>query len=210
MKNATLRGYLLTGLVVWLPILATYVVIKFLVDLLDQTLSLLPSYIQPENLFGIHMPGLGVILSLLILLFTGILATNFFGQKIMQWSESVLVKIPLVRTIYNGTKQVITAVISTDSKSFKKVLLVEWPRKGIWSIAFHTGSPGHKINTTNEDLISIFIPTTPNPIGGFVMVIPREDTIELNMSIDEALKYIISLGVVYPGQQEPQTEPSVK
>lgn len=197
MKSATLRGYLLTGLVVWLPILATFVVIRFMIDLLDKTLSLLPYNMQPEQLFGIHMPGLGVILSLIILLVTGVVATNFFGQKIMQWSESLLARIPLVRTIYNGTKQIITTVISKDSKSFKKVLLVEWPRKGIWSIAFHTGTAGSKFAITDEEMVSIFIPTTPNPIGGFVMILPASETIELNMTIDEALKYIISLGVMH-------------
>lgn len=196
LKSKALRGYLLTGLVVWLPVLATFVVIRFLIDLLDKTIALLPTGAQPEQLFGIHLPGLGVLLSLLILLLTGMATTNLLGQKLMQWSESLLVRIPLVRTIYNGTKQLITAVLSSESKSFKKVLLIEWPRKGIWTIAFHTGSPGQKINKTGEEMLSIFVPTTPNPTGGFVMVLPKSETIELDMTIDEALKYIISLGVM--------------
>lgn len=199
LNSKAVRSYLITGLVVWLPVLATFVVIRFLIDLLDQTIALLPAGIQPDKLIGMHLPGLGVLLSLLILLLTGMAVTNLVGQKLMQWSESLLERIPLVRTIYNGTKQLITAVFSTESKSFKKVLLVEWPRKGIWTIAFHTGTAGQKLNKTDQEMISIFLPTTPNPIGGFVMILPKSETIELDMTIDEALKYVISLGVVQPG-----------
>ena len=133
MKNVAIRRYLLAGLVVWLPILATFGILRFIVDLLDQTISLLPLAYQPKQLFGVRIPGFGVLLSLVLLFFTGIIATNFFGQRVVLWSESVLDKIPLVRSIYNASKQVIQAIFATNSNAFRKVLLVEYPRKGMWS-----------------------------------------------------------------------------
>ena len=194
------RRYLLAGLVVWLPILATFGILRFIVDLLDQTLSLLPVAYQPEQLLGVSIPGFGVLLSLLLLLLTGILATNFLGQRLVVWSEAVLDKIPLVRSIYNASKQVIQAIFATNSQAFRKVLLVEYPRKGLWSIAFQTGvanTPlGMQIGT--DEMLSIFIPTTPNPTSGFLMMVPKSDVIELKLTIDEALKYIISLGMMQP------------
>ncbi len=200
MKSITIRRYLLAGLVVWLPILATFGILRFIVDLLDQTISLLPAAYQPEQLFGVRIPGFGVLLSLILLLFTGIIATNFLGQRLVIWSEAVLDKIPLVRSIYNASKQVIQAIFATNSHAFRKVLLVEYPRKGLWSLAFQTGISnalvGAHIGT--EEMVSIFIPTTPNPTGGFLMMVPKSDVIELTMSIDEALKFIISLGMMQP------------
>ncbi|MCW8400308.1 DUF502 domain-containing protein [Legionella sp. PATHC038] len=199
MKPLSLRSYLLTGLVVWLPILITIGVLRFIIDLLDNTLALIPKAYQPEQLIGHYIPGLGVILSLIILLVTGIIATNYFGQRLVEWGESILVKIPLVRSIYKTVKQVINAVLSTNSEAFRKVVLIEYPRKGLWSIAFQTGAASSSINNkTKEELVSIFIPTTPNPTSGFLMMLPRSDVIELDMSIDEALKFIISLGVMPP------------
>jgi len=198
-KALSLRSYLLTGLVVWLPILITIGVLRFIIDLLDNTLALIPKAYQPEQLIGHYIPGLGVILSLIILLVTGIIATNYFGQRLVEWGESILVKIPLVRSIYKTVKQVINALLSTNSEAFRKVVLIEYPRKGLWSIAFQTGAASTSINNkTNEELVSIFIPTTPNPTSGFLMMLPRTDVIELDMSIDEALKFIISLGVMPP------------
>ncbi|MCW8407533.1 DUF502 domain-containing protein [Legionella sp. PATHC035] len=199
MKALSLRSYLLTGLVVWLPILITIGVLRFIIDLLDNTLALIPKAYQPEQLIGHYIPGLGVILSLIILLVTGIIATNYFGQRLVEWGESILVKIPLVRSIYKTVKQVINALLSTNSEAFRKVVLIEYPRKGLWSIAFQTGAASTSINNkTKEELVSIFIPTTPNPTSGFLMMLPRTDVIELDMSIDEALKFIISLGVMPP------------
>jgi uncharacterized membrane protein len=192
-----LRSYLFTGLIVWLPILVTFVILRFIIELLDNTIALLPNSYQPEKLFGVHVPGLGVLLSLLLLLGTGILATNLIGQRLMSWGEAVLVRIPLVRSIYNTAKQVIQAVFATNSQAFRKVLLVEYPRKGLWTIAFLTGSPHSELNTlVGDELLSIFVPTTPNPTSGFFMMIPKEDAIELSMTIEEALKLIISLGVM--------------
>lgn len=199
MKSKSIRSYLLAGLVVWLPILVTFVVLRFIVDLLDQTMALLPDAYQPEQLIGIHLPGLGVLLSLMLLIVTGLIATNFLGQRLVSWSESILERIPLVRSIYNATKQVINAIFATNSQAFRKVLLVEYPRKGMWSLAFQTGITTEEVNRhTGSEMVSIFIPTTPNPTSGFLMVVPREDVIELSMTIDEALKFIISLGVMQP------------
>lgn len=199
MKGKSIRSYLLAGLVVWLPILVTIVILRFIVDLLDQTMALLPTTYRPEALIGFHVPGLGVLLSLILLVVTGIIATNFLGQRLVSWSESILERIPLVRSIYNAAKQVIHAIFGTNSQAFRKVLLVEYPRKGMWSLAFQTGVSSTAITShTASDMVSIFIPTTPNPTSGFLMLVPRSDVIELTMTIDEALKFIISLGVMQP------------
>ena len=199
MKTMSLRSYLLAGLVVWLPILVTIMVLRFIIDLLDNTLALIPKAYQPEQLLGLHIPGLGVILSLALLLITGICATNFFGERLVRWGESILSKIPLVRSIYNAVKQVMNAILSTNSEAFRKVLLIEYPRKGLWTIGFQTGAVNAQINAiTNQEMVSLFIPTTPNPTSGFLIMVPKADAIELNMSIDEALKFTISLGVMQP------------
>lgn len=199
MNSKNLRSYLLAGLVVWLPILVTMMVLRFIIDLLDHTLALIPKAYQPEQLLGIHIPGFGVILSLILLFFTGLIATNFLGQSLVRWGESLLSRIPLVRTIYNAVKQVLSAVLSTNSAAFRKVLLIEYPRKGLWSIAFQTGTGNLEINEkTQQDMISVFIPTTPNPTSGFIMLIPKQEAIELDMSVDAALKFTISLGVMQP------------
>ncbi|HAT8642949.1 TPA: DUF502 domain-containing protein [Legionella pneumophila subsp. pneumophila] len=197
MKLISLRAYLITGLIVWLPIFVTIVVLRFIIDMLDSTLALFPKAYQPEQLFGFYLPGFGVLFSLVLLLVTGIIATNFFGQRLVSRGESLLAKIPLVRSIYNAVKQVIHAVLSTNSQAFRKVVLVEYPRKGLWTIAFQTGSVNPEIKEkSKEDMMSVFVPTTPNPTSGFMLMIPRQDAIELNMSIDEALKLVISLGVM--------------
>ena len=199
MKSISFRKYLLAGLVVWLPILATFGILRFIIDLLDNTIALLPYAYQPEQLFGFKVPGFGVIISLVLLLITGILATNFLGQRLVTWSEALLDKIPLVRSIYNASKQIIQAIFATNSQAFRKVLLVEYPRKGVWSIAFQTGVTSSLVaEKVGEDVVSIFIPTTPNPTSGFLMMLPKKDVIELDMTIDEALKFIISLGMMQP------------
>jgi len=199
-KSNALKKYLLAGLVVWLPIIATVLILRFLIDLLDQTMSLLPESYNPEKVMGINIPGLGVILSIIVLFITGILATNLFGQKLVRMSEAILDRIPLVRSIYNATKQMIEAVFSTNSQAFRKVVLVQYPRQGLWSLAFQTGAAikecGEK---TNQEMLSIFIPTTPNPTSGFLMMVAKDEVIELEMSVDNALKFIISLGVMQPG-----------
>lgn len=197
--NTHLRRYFIGGLLVWLPIWITLVVINFLVNLLDSSLALIPKAYLPEALVGFHIPGLGVVLSALILLTTGMLVTNFLGRRLVLLSEAVLARIPLVRTIYTSSKQVIDTIFSTQGDSFRKVLLVEYPRKGMWSIAFQTAGAIPSIQThIGEEMVTIFIPTTPNPTAGFMMMVPCKDVIELNMSVEQAFKLIVSLGVVQP------------
>lgn len=196
MNTKSLRGYVLAGLVVWLPLLITVGVLRFIIDLLD---SLIPQAYQPEQLLGHSIPGIGVIVSFILLLITGMVATNYLGQQLVSWGDSIFSKIPLVRSIYKTVKQVMNAVLSTNSEAFRKVVLIEYPRKGLWSIAFQTGSVSSDINIkTQEELISVFIPTTPNPTSGFLLMVPKKDAIELDMGIDAALKLIISLGVMQP------------
>ena len=199
----SIRSYLITGLVVWLPILVTFLVLRFIVDLLGQSVALLPTDYQPKQLIGFNIPGIGVIISLALLLITGVVATNILGQHLVRFSESLLNKIPLVRTIYSSTKQVINAILSTNSQAFRKVVLVEYPRKGLWSIAFQTSSSSFiKNKSATEEMISIFIPTTPNPTSGFLMMVNKSEVKELSMTIDEALKCVISLGVMQPEPYE--------
>ena len=192
------RRYLLAGLIVWVPILVTIGVLRFIVDLLDGVIALLPAHMQPEYLLGQDVFGAGAVVSLLILLVTGLFATNFFGQKLVGWGESILARIPLVRSIYNAAKQVINAVLSNNGQAFRKVLMVEFPRQGSWTLAFLTANAPE--NPSGEAMVCVFIPTTPNPTSGFFMMIPKAQVIELDMSVDEALKCIISLGVMQPKQ----------
>ena len=200
----SIRSYLLAGLVVWLPILVTMWILQFIVELLDSSVALLPDAYQPSNLLGINVPGLGVLFSLVVLLLTGVLVTNYLGQLLVGWSERFLDKIPLVRSIYNTAKQVIQAIFSSNSNAFRKVVLVEYPRKDIWTLAFQTANsvPFFDKDTENE-MISIFVPTTPNPTGGFLLMVARSQIKEVSLTVDEALKYIISLGVM---QQKPDAK----
>lgn len=195
LKPKLLRSYLLTGLVVWLPIIVTFVVLRFIVDLLDTTIALIPNQYQPQQWLGVEIPGLGVIFSLLVLIFTGIIATNFLGQRLFSWGEAVLARIPLVRSIYTATKQVIQALFATNSVAFRKVLLIEYPREGLWSLGFLTGNTP-KWGEQKEPMVSVFIPTTPNPTSGFLILVPESQTRPVAMTIDEALTFIISLGVM--------------
>ncbi|KTD08274.1 DUF502 domain-containing protein [Legionella jamestowniensis] len=198
MKSKIFRRYILAGLVVWLPIVVTFIVLRFVIELLDKTMALLPNAYRPDTLLGVHIPGLGVILSLLIIFVTGIIATNYFGQRLVDFGEKILARIPLVRSVYNASKQVIHALFASNSQAFRKVLLVEYPRKGMWSIAFLTGSTDGSVisSHTEEEMISLFIPTTPNPTSGFLIMVPKNEAIEISMTVDEALKFIISLGVM--------------
>lgn len=197
---ASLRRYFISGLLFWLPIWATFVVIRFLVDILNNTISLLPHRYQPDMLLGFHIPGIGVIITLLVILFTGLLVANFIGRKLVSLWEAVVRRIPLVRTVYTGVKQVLDTLFAPGGQSFRKVLLVEYPRAGLWSIAFQTGDGTREVEKSINGgaLVSLFIPTTPNPTSGFLMMVPRSKVIELDMSVEQALKYVISLGVVQP------------
>ncbi len=194
-----MKKYFIAGLLVWMPLIITFVVLRAIVALLDKTLLLLPQDYQPDKWLTFDIPGLGVLLAVTIVLLTGVIVANFLGRRLVSKWEALLAKIPLVRTLYAGTKQIMETVLAADSKSFRKVLLIQYPRKGVWSLAFMTsGSLGEVQHKTTARVISVFIPTTPNPTSGFVLMVPEQDAIELDMSIEDGLKMIISMGVVVP------------
>ena len=187
-----LRRYLIAGLLVWLPIGVTVLIVKLLVDLMDQTLVVLPEAYSPDHLLGFHIPGLGVLLSILVVLTTGVIMAHFFGQKLVVAWEAILNRIPLVRSIYSSVKQLSETLLSTGGQSFRKVLLIEYPRKGLWTLAFQTGTEvGEAQLKTGEEVINVYVPTTPNPTSGFFLMVPRRDVVVLDMSVDEGLKMII-------------------
>jgi uncharacterized membrane protein len=199
------KRYLIAGLLVWVPLGITIWVLHFLVSTLDQTLLLVPEGARPEALFGFHIPGLGVVLSFAILLLTGALAANFFGARLIMVSESILGRIPVVKSIYSSVKQVSDTLLSDTGNAFRKALLVEYPYPGCWTIAFQTGSPSIAVTEfLAEEHVSVYVPTTPNPTSGFFLMLPRSRVHDLNMTVDEALKYIISMGVVSP---KPRLQP---
>lgn len=198
-----MRKYLIAGLLVWMPLGITFLVVRAIVGFLDKILLWLPAAYQPEALLGVHIPGLGVVLAIILVLATGMIVANLLGRRIVAAWESLLSRIPLVRSLYAGIKQIMEAVLATDAKSFRKVLLIEYPRKGVWSLAFMTSdSLGEVQAKTTSDVISVFIPTTPNPTSGFVLMVPNCDVIHLDMSVEEGLKMIISMGVVVPAWQK--------
>ena len=199
MVKKSFRRYLIAGLLVWVPLGVTLLVVKLLVDLMDRSLLLLPAAYRPDQLLGFHVPGLGLILSLTIVLFTGMIVANFFGRRLVFAWEALLARIPLVRSIYTSVKQVVETLFSSGGKSFRKVLLIQYPRAGIWTVAFQTAeSPEEVRDKTGRELVNVYVPTTPNPTSGFVIMVPRQDVVELDMSIDDGLKLIISMGVVVP------------
>ncbi len=194
-----IRRYLITGVIIWLPIVATLFVLGLFVGYLDQLVLLLPEKWQPYHLLGFHIWGLGVIIALIIVFITGFIASNFLGRQLLQLGEDILERIPLVRSIYSTAKQISDTMFSNKGKSFRKVVLVRYPHKESWSLAFVTHDSLGEINIkAPRQLISVFIPTTPNPTSGFLIMVPPEDAIELEMSVDEALRLIISLGVIIP------------
>ena len=195
-----IRRYLITGLLVWVPLVITVWVLSFLVSTMDQTLLLLPAPLRPEHWLGYYVPGMGVVLTLIVVFFTGLFTANILGQRLVRYAERVLGRIPVVNSIYNGVKQVSDTLFSPGGQAFRKALLVQWPSPGMWTIAFLTGTPGGDVvNHLQGDYISVYVPTTPNPTGGYFVMVPKSAVIELDMTIDEALKYVISMGVVAPG-----------
>jgi len=195
-----IRRYFITGLLVWVPIVITVWVLSVLVGTMDQTLLLLPSALRPESWLGVYVPGMGALLTLLVIFLTGLLAANIIGQRLVRYWERAMARIPVVNSIYNGVKQVSDTLFSPTGQAFRKVLLVQWPSPGIWVIAFQTGKPGGDVaNHLQGDYVSIYVPTTPNPTGGYFVMVARSAVVELDMSVDEALKYIISMGVISPG-----------
>jgi uncharacterized membrane protein len=195
-----LRRYLVAGLLVWLPLGATFLVINLLVGWMDNSLLLLPEEYRPDNLLGFHIPGLGVVLSLLILLLTGLVAANLFGRKVVSTWEMLLARIPLVRSVYSAVKQMVETMFADKGKSFRKVILVEFPRRGLWALAFLTNEESGAVQrATGREVVNVYIPTTPNPTGGYFVLVPKEDIRELDMSVDDGLKMLLSMGAVNPG-----------
>ena len=205
---ATVRRYLVAGLLVWIPLGITIWVLKLLVDLMDQTLLLLPERLRSDALFGFHVPGLGLILTAAILLVTGAVAANFFGRRLIALGDSLVGRIPIVRSIYGGIKQISDTLFSPEGKAFRRAVLVRYPHAGAWTVALVTGNPQHEVTEhLGRDQVSVFVPTTPNITSGFFLIVPSNETIELDMSVDEALKYIISMGVAEPPRRESATKP---
>jgi uncharacterized membrane protein len=204
------KKYFITGLLIWIPLAITFMVLAWIINTLDEILIWLPNDVQPRQMLGFNIPGVGVLLSLLIVFFTGLIAANVLGQKLVQVWEGLLSRIPVVKSIYYSVKQVSDTLFSSSGQAFRKALLVQYPRQGAWTIAFLTGKPGgDAANHLHGDYVSVYVPTTPNPTSGFFLMMPREDVIELEMSVDEALKYIISMGVVAPPARRPAERPAL-
>ena len=199
MKKSSIRRHFVAGLLIWVPLVITLWVLDLLVGAMDRSLLLLPDGFRTESWLGVHIPGLGVLLTLLVVFATGVLAANIIGQRLIRFGERVLARIPVFNSIYHSVKQVSDTLFSPSGQAFRKALLVQYPRQGSWTIAFLTGRPGGDVaNHLSGDYVSVYVPTTPNPTSGFFLMMPRADVVELDMTVDEALKYIISMGVVPP------------
>ena len=200
-----MKKYLITGLLVLVPLVITIWVLKSLIGIMDQSLLLLPEEWHPHTLFGRDIPGFGVIVTFVIVITTGVIATNFFGMQLILLWEKLLNRLPVVKSIYSSVKQVSDTLFSDSGNAFRKAVLVQFPREGAWTIDFLTGTPGGDVaNHLRGEYVSVFVPTTPNPTGGYFLMMPKADVVELDMSVDEALKYIISMGVVAPANKIPK------
>ena len=200
-----MKKYFITGLLVLVPFIITMWVITSIVAMMDQSLLLLPVSWRPKAQLGLEVPGVGALLTLLIIFVTGLIATNFFGKQLILLWENMLNRVPVVKSIYSSVKQVSDTLFSDSGNAFRQAVLVQFPRDGAWTIAFVTGLPGGDVsNHLHGDYVSIYVPTTPNPTGGYFIMMPKADVIELDMSVDEALKYIISMGVVAPVNKIPK------
>jgi uncharacterized membrane protein len=194
-----MKATFVTGLLIWVPLAITLWVIDLLVGTMDRTLDLLPLAWQPKVWLGREVPGLGVVLTALVILVTGLLARNIIGQRLVRAWEALLSRIPIVRSIYSSVKQVSDTILSPNGNAFRKAMLVQYPRPGVWTIAFQTGSPSPEVRShVPVDMVSVYVPTTPNPTSGFFLMMPRDQVVELKMTVDEALKYVVSMGVVAP------------
>jgi len=202
-----MKKYFITGLLIWIPLYITFAVLALIVNTLDGwIMPWLPQYLDPKNFLGFNIPGLGVLLFAFILFVTGVIGANVLGQRVVRSWESLLARIPVVKSLYSSIKQVSDTLFSNNGKAFRKALLVQYPREGIWTVAFLTGTPGDDISLQlGGNFVSVYVPTTPNPTSGFFLMLPSKDVIELDMSVDEALKYIISMGVVAPPSRAPET-----
>ncbi len=191
-----MKKYFITGLLVWIPLGITLWVLNLTIGTMDRTLLLLPEQWQPDKVLGIHIPGLGIILTLVVVGLTGLLVRNVLGQRVLYLWEGVLQHIPFVSSIYKGVKQVSDSLLSGSGNSFRKVLLVRYPHPEAWSLAFQTSVPGEVIDQFDEEYVAVFIPTTPSPVNGFYFFVRKADTITLDMTVDVALRSIVSMGVV--------------
>ena len=199
-----MKKYFITGLLIWVPLAITAWVLSMIVRTMDKSLLLLPVSIRPETLLGFYVPGLGAILTIVVVFLTGLVTANIIGQRLVRFWERVLSRIPVVKSVYYSVKQVSDTLFSSTGEAFRKALLVQYPRSGCWTIAFLTGQPGGDVVThLRGEYVSVYVPTTPNPTSGFFLMMPRADVVELDMSVDEALKYIISMGVVAPPMRNP-------
>lgn len=199
MRGQLIKRYFITGLLIWVPLAITVWVLSLIIGAMDQSLRLLPETIHPHRLLGVNVPGIGAILTLMIIFLTGLLAANFIGEKLVRWWERLLARIPVVNSVYHAVKQVSDTLLGPSGQAFRKAVLIQYPRHDMWTIAFLTGRPGGDVvNHLNGEHISVYVPTTPNPTSGFFIMLPRKDVFELDMTVDEALKYVISMGVVAP------------
>jgi uncharacterized membrane protein len=197
-----MKKYFITGLLVLVPLFITLWVLTSLIGMMDQSLLLLPESWRPKAQLGLEIPGVGALLTLLIIFVTGLIATNFFGMQVILLWEALLARVPVVKSIYSSVKQVSDTLFSDSGNAFRQAVLVQFPREGVWTIAFITGMPGGDVaNHLLGEYVSVYVPTTPNPTGGYFLMLPREEVIALDMSVDEALKYIISMGVVAPADK---------
>lgn len=197
-----MKKYFITGLLVLVPLTITLWVISSLIGMMDQSLLLLPAQWRPKAQLGLDIPGMGAVLTLLIIFVTGLIATNFFGRQLIFLWEALLARVPVVKSIYASVKQVSDTLFSDSGNAFRQAVLVQFPRQGCWTIAFITGKPGGDVvNHLHGDYVSVFVPTTPNPTGGYFLMMARAEVLDLDMSVDQALKYIISMGVVAPPEK---------
>jgi uncharacterized membrane protein len=196
---SAVRKWFVSGLLVIVPVAITIGVLQWIIGLLDRTLLILPEAWQPDRLIGVHIPGFGVLLTLAIVLAAGAAASNFMGKKLVRWGDWLVSRIPVVRSIYSSVKQVSDTLFSETGNAFRTAVLVQWPRPDVWTIGFVTGTPGGDVaNYLVGEYLSVYVPTTPNPTGGYFVMLRKNDCVELKMSVDDALKYVISMGVVAP------------
>jgi uncharacterized membrane protein len=198
-----LRKWFFAGLLVLVPLAITIWLLEWAISSLDKTLLLLPKAWHPDVLLPVHIPGFGVILTLVVLLLVGATVSNFLGKRLVGWWDALLGRIPVVRSIYSSVKQVSDTLFSENGNAFRKAVLVEWPRAGTWTIGFVTGVPSGDVlevlqHGEMDEFLSVYIPTTPNPTGGYMMMFKKSECLALSMSVDEALKYVVSMGVVAP------------
>ena len=193
------KKYLIAGLLVWIPLAITFWLLDVIISTMDQTLLLLPASWRPDAWLPFHIPGIGLLMSLLVVLATGVLAANIIGERLLRWWHGLLNRIPIVRSIYSSVKQISDTLLATRGQSFRKVVMIEFPQRGQWTLGFVVGSPGTTIAAaTAPDVITVYVPTAPNPTSGYVLVVRPEDVREVDISVDDALKFHISLGVVPP------------